>query len=192
MNTTHQLLSICRFSINRLPHTQHFYPSAERDFDQQVISSTILQIHINPFLIPSSIHFHFHLYNSLQTSHQHSHSHKHSIHSHPISYPYTYHPLLYHSHFISNHTSPLITLHMTLSLHQSITHHPYYSYTNFPFFELLNNNLLSPMPNHISSKHSFTHFHTKTPPFNSTHSHYHFSFSHTSLNTHTHHNTHTH
>ena len=151
-----------------------------------VISSTILQIHINPFLIPSSIHFHFHLINSIQTSHQHSHSHKHSIHSYPISYPYTYHPLLYHSHFISNHTSPLITLHMPLSIHHSITHHPYYSYTNFPFFHKLNNNLLSPMPNHISSKHSFTHFHTKTPPFNSTHSHYHFSFSHTSLIPHIH------
>ena len=42
------------------------------------------------------------------------------------------------------------------------------------------------MPNAISSKHSFTHFHPKTPPFNSTHSHYHFSFSHTSLIPHIH------
>ena len=167
MNTTHQPLSIRRFSINRLPHTQHFYPSAERDFDHKVISSTILQIHINPFLIPSSIHFHSHLINSIQTSHQHSHSHKHSIHSYPISYPYTYHPLLYHTHFISNHTSPLITHHMTLSLHQSITHHPYYSYTNFPFLPIFTLNTFTLVPNAISTTRSFLQLSSKSTSIHS-------------------------
>ena len=128
----------------------------------QVISSTILQIHINPFLIPSSIHFHFHLINSIQTSHQHSHSHKHSIHSYPISYPYTYHPLLYHTHFISNHTSPLITHHMPLSLHQSITHHPYYSYTNYPFLPIFTLNTFTLVPNAISTNRSFLQLSSKS------------------------------
>ena len=47
---------------------------------------------------------------------------------------------------------------MPLSLHQSITHHPYYSYTNFPFLPIFTLNTFTLVPNAISTTRSFLHF----------------------------------
>ena len=51
---------------------------------------------------------------------------------------------------------------MTLSLHHSITHHPYYSYTNFPFLPIFTLNTFALVPNAISTTRSFLQLSSKS------------------------------